>query len=187
MGGRSPSPRAVTKCASPELKLDTLDDPQDEQPKKADPEELKIKLERQKQLNENQADTRKRVDTLVRYILTVTGVALSVSIGVFTNSQHTILSEDTRLLLAWSWSLLFSSIISMLAVMLLMIIGGYIFGERWKLLEDGELEVAQQPRWVDPLAWTCGTLGVVTFVTGLITLCIVAISSIPITHIILRP
>ena len=163
----------------PELKLDATGETWLDQPQEPCHEDKKIKLERQKQLNENQADTRKRVDTVVRYILMVTGLALSVSLGVFINSQHVLLTEGSRLLLTWSWSLLFTSIISMLAVMILMVVGGYIFGERWKLLEEGKLKVAEQPSWVDPVAWSFGALGVVSFVAGLVTLCIVAVSSIP--------
>lgn len=47
----------------------------------------KIQLGKQKQFNENQADTRKRVDILVRYVLAVDGLALTISMGLFAKTR----------------------------------------------------------------------------------------------------
>ncbi|SEQ24926.1 hypothetical protein SAMN03080615_00894 [Amphritea atlantica] len=141
-------------------------------------EQQKIHLEKLKQFNENQADTRKRVDLLVRYILAVDGLALTISMGLFAKKDAPDLSESAVAMLQWSWSLLFISIVFMILVVLFMILGGYILGEGWRKELDGESTETVIPVWIDVFAWALGTAGLLSFAIGVFYLGWVAISSI---------
>lgn len=141
-------------------------------------EERKLEQESYKQFNDNQSDTRKRVDQYVRYVITMSGVALTISIGLFTNQNAPDLDHEAISYLQWAWGSLAISIMSMLSTMLFIIVGAYILGREWMKVLEGQKDEAAAPLWSDIGAWVMGLVGTILFVIGLILLSMVAISSV---------
>ena len=141
-------------------------------------EKKKVYLEEMRQFNDNQVDTRKRVDKYTRYILTMDGIALTISIGLFTSQAAPELSLTDIYYLKCAWAFLVGSIVSMLLSMFFMILGAYILGREWIQMLNEERNEAQTPLWSDIGAWLTGIAGTALFVSGLIALSIVAMSSV---------
>jgi hypothetical protein len=77
------------------------------------------------------AETRQRVDTLLKAILVLSGSALTISIGIFLRPNHPMLDRCHVTMLHWSWGLLFASVISCFLLMSIMICQSYFRSEIW--------------------------------------------------------
>ena len=134
------------------------------------------------QFNLHQADTKSRVDSLVKAIFVLSGGALTISIGLFTDTSKIKLTESLKDTLQISWSALFTAIISLVLVQFIMIARDYSFGELWrKNMNGANNDVSGQPGIADKLLWAFGVLGLIGFLAGMLSLAYVSIMVINVT------
>lgn len=118
------------------------------------------------EFNKHQQDVRNRTDSLTKAMLVLSGGALSISIGIFLNSKPQFLINFVPYLQV-SWGLLATTILSLVVMLFLVIARDYRFGERWRLLLDGEYKggVENHTPW-DRAIWVLGFLALASFVFG---------------------
>jgi hypothetical protein len=130
---------------------------------------------------EYQADTRQRVDTLVKAIFVLSGGALTISIGIFLRTGAQQLSADLAQLLQKSWWLLFYSLAACATVFFLMICQGYRLAALWEdAFNSGDNEIAasrllQAMRIIN---WSLGVTGFLSFIVGLALLAYVSVVTV---------
>lgn len=126
--------------------------------------------------NAHQEDTRRRVDTLAKAVILISGGALTLSIGVFIRSDAPKISAHLWRILYSSWCALFYSIAAFVLVMVAMILGSYVLGERWRASIHGQVaDVTSWPGWSEIPQWFFGVTGLIAFLYGLWALAYVAI------------
>jgi hypothetical protein len=133
------------------------------------------------QINSYMADTRQRVDTLIKSTFVLSGGALTISIGLFLRDSAPTLSGTNLVLLRISWALLFYSLAASSSILFLMIVQGYMLGEQWKRqLEKQQLEVEKKwwAQWTVRANWSLGITGFLAFLAGLGFLACVSIQTI---------
>lgn len=129
------------------------------------------------QFNAHQQDMRNRAIILVKIILLVAGGALSISIGVFTNTGSPSLSAFSVHALQGSWICLFGTILLLITSMVVIIARDYCFGERWRrVLHDQTNEAKEVIVWVEYLIWGTAIVGYICFLAGMLGLTVVAYS-----------
>jgi|CXWL01.1.fsa_nt_gi magnesium-transporting ATPase (P-type) len=127
------------------------------------------------QFNSHQQDVRSRTDSLAQAVFVLSGGALSISIGIFSNNKN--IPECAASILKLSWWSLTTTIIS-LVIMLFIVIGrDYFFGERWRKQLDGKVESANVNNTVvDIFIWLFALISLVSFMVGYIGLAYAASS-----------
>ena len=127
------------------------------------------------QFNLHQADLKGRVDSFVKAIFVLSGGALTISIGLFTDSTKITLTDCLKEILQFSWWALFIAIISLVLVQFITIIRDYFFGERWRENLDGaNNDVTGKPGIADTVILLLGFLGLIGFVGGMLSLAYVS-------------
>ncbi|SFR52587.1 hypothetical protein [Thiomicrospira sp. ALE5] len=118
------------------------------------------------EFNKHQQDVRARTESLTKAMLVLSGGALSISIGIFLNSKPQFLINFVPYL-QFSWGLLSMTILSLIIMLFLVIARDYRFGERWRLLLDGEFQgrVENHTPW-DRAIWMLGFIALGSFVFG---------------------
>ena len=132
-------------------------------------------------INSYQADTRQRVDTLIKSILVLSGGALTISIGIFLRDGAPTLEPKYMHVLQYSWALIFYAMASSALVLFCMVCQGYYFGELWKVrLETGVNRIAGNKILLTSrvLNWLFGVSGFVSFIGGLGALAYVSIMAV---------
>ncbi len=129
--------------------------------------------------NAHQEDLRRRVDSLVRAIFLISGGALTVSIGLFSDQTNVQLTESiARILRVSLWSLVLS-IIFLALTLFVTIARDYALGERWRAsLAGEETDTSGSPGWPDVVIWVLGVLGLLGFVVGILGIGCVATRTI---------
>jgi divalent metal cation (Fe/Co/Zn/Cd) transporter len=129
------------------------------------------------QFNTHQQDVRARTDSLAKAVFILSGGALSISIGVFSNIEKIPECAVSVLKLSW-WSLTIT--ILSLVFMLFIVIGrDYFFGERWRDQLENKIESANKSNVkVDSFIWFFAIAGLLTFIIGYIGLAYAATSVI---------
>lgn len=128
-----------------------------------------------------QADTRQRVDTLVKSVFVISGGALTISIGVFLRNEAPKLSSRLTELLQCSWYLLFCSLAAAAIVLFIMIVQGYYIGELWNRIREtgvNEIESSLLLKISRVANWCFGIAGFVSFLVGLLMLAFVSVTAI---------
>ena len=128
-----------------------------------------------------QADTRQRVDTLVKLIFVLSGGALTISIGVFLRQEAPALTPEATQLLQYSWYLLYFALAAAAIILFVMIAQGYVVGELWnQAQETGEnrIEISSVLKVARIMNWIFGITGFVSFLVGLSLLAFVSVSAI---------
>lgn len=129
--------------------------------------------------NEHQENINKRADTLSKAVFIISGGALTLSINIFLGINRPRISNNLLIVLQTSWISLFYSVLSLALMMSFMIIGAYIFGERWRVKMKGVKIIADGwPTWSTVVTWFWGISGLAAFLYGLGALAYVAIASI---------
>lgn len=129
------------------------------------------------QFNLHQQDVRSRVDSLARAVFVLSGGALSISIGLFSN--HSDITQYAKFVLKLSWWSLTITILSLVVMLFLVIARDYIFGEQWRNQLDGNNESANGRHPVaDSFIWLFAVMGLVGFVVGYIGLAYTATSAL---------
>lgn len=119
--------------------------------------------------NVHQQDVRARSDSLIKAIFVLSGGALSISVGIFTNTPN--IPECIQSALQFSWWSLTICILSLVMALFIMIVRDYHFGEKWRDQLDGKIESASDRHPVaDVLMWIFGIIGLISFSVGFITL-----------------
>ena len=132
-------------------------------------------------INVYQADTRQRVDTLIKSVLVLSGGALTISIGIFLREKAPHLNDELMHVLQFSWGLIFYALAASVIVTFFMICQGYYFGELWKkMLGSGEDAISKnRVLFVSRvLNWFFGITGLIAFLAGLGALAYVSIKAI---------
>lgn len=132
-------------------------------------------------LLQHQADTRQRVDTLVKAIFVLSGGALTISIGIFLKSGAPTLAAPFVCELKWSWSFLFYSLAASATLLFLMIFQGYWYGWQWERALNADSKAISGTRilaLVRICNWVLGVTGFVCFLVGLALLARVSVSAI---------
>lgn len=128
-----------------------------------------------------QADTRQRVDTLVKAIFVLSGGALTISIGIFLRSGAPQLSADLARSLQQSWWLLFYSLAASATVLFVMICQGYRYAAVWeRAFSAGDHKIAQS-RFLQVtriINWVLGVTGFIGFLVGLAMLAYVSVATV---------
>jgi hypothetical protein len=130
---------------------------------------------------EYQADTRQRVDTLVKAILVLSGGALTISIGIFLRTGAPQLSADLVRILQQSWWLLFYSLAASATVLFIMIFQGYRYAAEWeKAFSAGDDKIAKSLflQLTRIINWVLGVTGFVGFLVGLAMLAYVSVETV---------
>lgn len=129
-----------------------------------------------------QADTRQRVDTLVKAIFVLSGGALTISIGLFLKTGAPSLAPTLAGALRWSWWLQFYSLAASAALMFSMICQGYWHGWRWEAaLSDKSKSISGHfvLNLIRYCNWVLGVSGFLAFLAGLALLAYVSVGAIP--------
>jgi hypothetical protein len=115
------------------------------------------------------ADTRHRVDTLVKAIFVLSGGALTISISLFLKTGAPHLAIGLTSALRWSWWLLFYSLATSASLLFLMICQGYWQAWQWQkvLAGDDNVPSTRLLKFVQVVNWILGATGFVSFVLGL--------------------
>ncbi|HCW89247.1 MAG TPA: hypothetical protein DHU56_04210 [Marinobacter sp.] len=132
-------------------------------------------------INSYQADTRQRIDTLIKSILVLSGGALTISIGIFLRPGAPDLEKQLLPVLQVSWGLIFYAMASAALVLFIMICQGYCLGELWKRKQRTGIDSIQGNRlllFFRYLSWCFGTTGFISFLSGLGALAYVSILAI---------
>lgn len=132
-------------------------------------------------INSYQADTRQRVDTLIKAILVLSGGALTISIGIFLRPGAPDLEQELLPVLKVSWGLIFYTMASAALVLFIMICQGYSLGELWKRKLAKGIDNIPGNRLLlfsRYLSWFFGITGFISFLGGLGTLAYVSILAI---------
>ena len=127
------------------------------------------------------ADTRQRVDTLVKSVFVLSGGALTVSIGLFLRPGAPKFAPAAKLLLQWSWWLLFASLAASALITFVMICQGYWQGSMWERQLQGQAvrdTGTRVQRVVQVFNWLVGMTGFCSFLVGLWLLAHVAVTAI---------
>jgi hypothetical protein len=119
------------------------------------------------QFNLHQQDVRSRTDSLAKAVFVLSGGALSISIGIFSNNNN--MPEYAAAILKISWWSLTTTIIS-LVIMLFIVIGrDYLFGERWRKQLRGDLASANKSNTlIDIFIWLFAVVALIAFIVGFI-------------------
>lgn len=128
-----------------------------------------------------QADTRQRVDTLIKAIFVLSGGALTISIGVFLRQEAPQLTPRITELLQYSWYLLFFSLAAAAIVLFIMITQAYYIGELWNRAQKtgkNTIETDLGLKISRILNWCFGITGFVSFLAGLWMLAFVSVAAI---------
>ncbi len=128
-----------------------------------------------------QADTRQRVDTLVKSIFVLSGGSLTISIGVFLRHEAPTLTSTITQLLQYSWYLLYFALAAAAIILFVMIAQGYVVGELWKKAQEtGENKIETSCMLIATRVanWLFGITGFVSFLAGLSLLAFVSVSAI---------
>jgi len=127
------------------------------------------------QFNQHQQDTNSRVDSLAKAIFVLSGGALSISIGIFTNNRA--IPELSQIVLKAAWYSLTISTISLVFMLFTIIRRDYLFGEQWRDQLDGKIECAKDNNpLTDSVIWIFALLGLFGFLFGYAGLAYVATS-----------
>jgi hypothetical protein len=114
--------------------------------------------------NRHQEDTRKRIDTISKSVLLISGGALTVSIGIFLRTDRPKLLPGLLCVLQFSWYTLFYCLIAFILVMGFMVLAAYVFGERWRRKLKGEkIDASGWPPSLSLAAWLFGITGIMLF------------------------
>lgn len=130
--------------------------------------------------NTHQQDTRNRTDSLIKAILLISGGALTVSIGLFLQEGRLPLTECSLITIRLSWWFLFTTIISGVLTLYIIIMRDYFFGERWRKKIDGDTQIdaSGTPSYIEVLILIFGNLGVFSFILGMLCLAYVATATV---------
>jgi hypothetical protein len=123
------------------------------------------------------ADTRQRIDTLVKAIFVLSGGALTISISLFLKAGAPHLTAGVASALRWSWWLLFYSLATSASLLFLMICQGYWQAWQWQkdlAADDHNIALTRLLRAVQIVNWTLGATGFVSFLLGLALLAYVS-------------
>ncbi|WP_018862962.1 MULTISPECIES: hypothetical protein [unclassified Thioalkalivibrio] len=127
------------------------------------------------QFNAHQEDVRRRADSLARAMFLLSGGALTVSIGIFTNHAAPQLEPELACVLRGSWWSLVSSILLLIFCLIAIIARDYAFGERWRSAMDApEKGAPRQFLWPEIVIWALGLVAVAAFTLGMLGLARVA-------------
>lgn len=128
-----------------------------------------------------QADTRQRVDTLIKAVFVLSGGALTISIGVFLRHEAPQLTPRITELLQYSWYLLFFSLAASAIVLFIMITQGYYVGELWNRAQktgENKIDSSLVLKISRIVNWSLGIAGFVSFLVGLWMLAFVSVAAI---------
>ena len=128
-----------------------------------------------------QADTRQRVDTLVKSIFVLSGGSLTISIGLFLREEAPTLTPRVTQLLQYSWYLLYFALAAAAIILFIMIAQGYFVGELWKKVQEtgeNKIETSLVLKTTRIVNWFFGVTGFVSFLVGLSLLAFVSVSTI---------
>ncbi len=129
------------------------------------------------QFNQHQQDVRARTDSLAKAIFVLSGGALSISIGLFSNNSD--ISECIASILRFSWWSLTTTIISVVIMLFIVIGRDYFFGERWRKELDKKIESANSDNLIiDVFIWLFAIVGLIAFIIGYLGLAYTASSLI---------
>lgn len=152
-------------------------------------EEHKLSIEARERavdrINAYQADTRQRVDTLVKSIFILSGGALTISISIFLRDGAPDIPERLMIWLEWAWSLLFWSLAGATLILFMMIVQGYWLGELWKAkrqTNEDRITAHKGLRLTRWFNWVIGVSAVFSFLLGLWFLAKVSIGAIVGSH-----
>jgi hypothetical protein len=127
--------------------------------------------------NRHQEDTRKRIDTIAKSALLISGGALTVSVGIFLRADRPKLLPGLLSILQFSWYALFYCLIAFVFVMGFMVLAAYVLGERWRRkLNNESVDASGWPPSLSLMAWFFGITGLMAFLIGLGCLAYVAVS-----------
>jgi hypothetical protein len=133
---------------------------------------------------EYQADTRQRVDTLIKAIFVLSGGALTISIGIFLRAGAPQLSASLVYLLQKSWWLLFYSLAASASVLFIMICQGYWHTALWQQAFDkseNKIPASVFLKLTRIVNWILGITGFVAFLIGLAVLAYVSVAAITVS------
>ncbi len=135
-------------------------------------------------INNHMADTRQRIDALLKSTLILSGGALTISIGIFLREKAPHLNAEIMSVLQYSWGLIFYALVASVTVMFFMICHGYYFGELWKnglkTGEDIDHKISKNKVLSASMVlnWFIGITGIIAFVAGIGSLAYVSIKAI---------
>lgn len=126
--------------------------------------------------NLHQTDTRKRLDTLAKMIVLISGGTLTLSLNIFLSDSRPIVSPQILPVLRYAWYSLFSSMLFFVLVLSIVVLASYDLGERWrKKLNDAAVDASGWHKGYRALLWLLGIAGILTFLYGMLSIMIVAV------------
>jgi hypothetical protein len=132
-----------------------------------------------------QADTRQRVDTLIKAIFVLSGGALTISIGIFLRSGAPPLSANLTQLLQISWGLIFYSLAASASVLFSMIFQGYCLARLWEMsfnIKADQIQDSCLLKGIRLFNWVTGVTGFAAFLIGLGALAYVSTMAVTAGH-----
>jgi hypothetical protein len=126
----------------------------------------------------HQADTRNRVDTLVKLVFAVSGGALTVSLGIFLREGAPELTGDQRILLHVAWGSLFGSVAGFATLLGNLIVQAGMVAAYWKPRlgrKDGIEAFMRGAAKTVTVSWILGPISFLAFLCGLGSLAWLAI------------